>query len=142
MALLLALFFFVLFSAATGFGQSGQAPAVVDQALLQALLGHQWLVVSSILIGGAVRLVKGDTPLPYVPPRYRPFLAVLLGGVSAALQALTQHIPVQQALLEGALSVFVAISGHEIIIESLFGGRELGGPKRDASSSPPPKATP
>ena len=106
-----------------GTGAFGQGPGD-PSGLLTAIASHQWLLVSAILIGGAVRLVKGDTPLPMVPPRYRPWLAVGLGAVSAVLQSLVQHVPIGQALVQGALSVFVAISGHELLVESLLGGKE------------------
>lgn len=85
----------------------------------------------ALVVGLVVRLLKSDTPLPTVPARYRPFLALGLGAVGGALDALASGTPWQQAVLGGISAALAAMVGHEVIVEQLFGGREIGSP--DAS---------
>lgn len=93
---------------------------------LQLLATHQWLAVSALVIGAIVRLLKGDTPLPlFVPPSLRAWLALGLGVASGVLDALQHGTPWLTALMGGLAAALTAISGHELMIEGLRSGREL-----------------
>lgn len=83
-----------------------------------------WFSLTAIVIGGIVRLLKSDTPLPTVPPRLRPWLALGLGLLAGVLQAVTTGTPWLQALGSGFSAAVTAITGHELVVESLRGGVE------------------
>lgn len=82
----------------------------------------------AVVVGVIVRLLKSDTPLPTVPSRYRAFLALGLGAVGGALDALARGTPWQQAVLGGVAAAVTAMVGHELVVEQLLGGREPGSP--------------
>ena len=83
----------------------------------------------AVVIGLVVRLLKSDTPLPTVPSRYRAFLALALGTVGGALDAVARGTPWQQAVLGGVAAAVTAMVGQELVVEQLLGGREPGSPE-------------
>lgn len=89
-----------------------------------------WIGFSALAIGLLVRLLKSDTPLPFtVPAKWRPVLALVLGLLSGVLHALSTGVPWRDALLGGLSAGVAAIVGHDVGIESLRGGVEVGAPK-------------
>ncbi|WP_394833574.1 hypothetical protein LVJ94_44415 [Pendulispora rubella] len=98
----------------------------LDEILTLAAQG-KWIVVGAIVIGAIVRLLKSDTPLPTVPSQWRPWLALGLGAVAGIFQAVAAGTPWKKALLDGLVSALTAIAGHDLLIESLRRGREIGG---------------
>lgn len=80
----------------------------------------------ALVIGLTVRLLKSDTPLPTVPSRYRPFLALALGALGGAVDSVARGTPWPEALLAGFGASLTAMLGHEVLVEKLLGGREPG----------------
>ncbi|WP_394844032.1 DUF4231 domain-containing protein [Pendulispora brunnea] len=107
----------------------------LDELLTLAAQG-KWIVVGAIVIGAIVRLLKSDTPLPTVPSQWRPWLALGLGAVAGILQAVAAGTPWQKALIDGLVSALTAIAGHDLLIESLRGGREIGSDRAPVPAPP------
>src|SRR5574338_298624 len=98
--------------------------------LIALVIAHKWIAVAAVLIGAIVRALKQDTPIPItIVAKYRPWLALGLGQVSGVLQALSTGTPWKEALVGGLVSSVVAILGHDLVIESMRNGKELGAPK-------------
>lgn len=101
----------------------------IDQfvALIQS---HAWIPLASIAIGFAVRLVKSDAAVAWfpvaIPPQVRSWLALGLGLVAGVLDKVVAGSSWSVALMGGIAAAITAISGHELVIESLRGGREIG----------------
>lgn len=83
------------------------------------------LGLSALAINIAVRLVKGDTPLPFIGPKARPFLAIGLGAAQGTIESIALGTPWQTALSKGLAAGGVAIVLHELGIESLRDGKEI-----------------
>lgn len=95
-----------------------------------------WLGVAAVLIGLVVRLLKSDIPwTSTIPARWRPVLALGLGAVAAAFDAVLGGASWPDAIKVGLGAAAAAIVGHDVVIEGLRGGKELGG-----TSAPPPGA--
>lgn len=86
---------------------------------------RKWVPLAAIVIGLVVRLLKSDTKLPTVPPRARIWLVFGLGIVSGVLEHVVAGKTWTSAIVGGAVSAVLAIVGHESIIASLRGGKEL-----------------
>ncbi len=100
----------------------------MDQSVILDLAAkHQWVLISSIVVGFIVRLLKEDTRFPpfAVPARWRPVLALALGALSGSLQAVATGIPWRDALLGGLVSGSLAIAGHGTIVEALRDGKDI-----------------
>lgn len=95
---------------------------------LAAVRGHAWPIVAAFVVGAIVRLVKSDKVPVNVPSRWRPLLALALGVLSGAAEAVIAGTQWPDALLGGVISALVASGGHEVIIEAIRGGREVGAP--------------
>lgn len=92
----------------------------------------------TLLIGAVVRLLKSDTPLPTVPPRWRASLAIALGVAGGVVEALSVGTPWREAIIKGVAAGMTAIVGHDVLIEGARGGREVGG-DADAVKTPRPR---
>lgn len=101
---------------------------------LEALKGHTWPIVAAFLVGLIVRYLKSPAFPLDIPVRYRPLLAVALGVLSGASEAVIAGTPLVDALVGGLFSAGAAIVGHDVLIEGARGGREIGLP-------PPPAGT-
>jgi hypothetical protein len=97
------------------------------QPYLDLIAKHQWVALSALVIGLLVRLLKEDTRFPpfAIPARWRPVLAVGLGVVSGVLQAASTGTPWRDAVLGGLVSAFLAIAGHETVVNSLRDGKDV-----------------
>lgn len=87
------------------------------------------LGLSALAINIAVRLVKGDSVLPFVGPKARPFLAIGLGAAQGTIDAIALGTPWQTAIPKGLAAGGIAIILHELGIESLRDGKEFFGTK-------------
>lgn len=125
----------------------------------QLLISPSWLGVAALVIGTMIRLLKGDPAVSWfppflparwrtLPPAWRPRVALALGVASSVVEKRAQGAPWPAAavggLLEGLAAGGVAIAGHEVLVESLRKGRELGESRlnyvKRMSSRPPPMA--
>lgn len=101
-------------------------PTAMINAILAAVQAHAWPLVLALIVGGVVRLTKPDVRwAPSVPPRFRPLVAVAVGAVGAACDAIAAGTPWQEAAKTAAAAVGVAILGHTFGVEVLRGGREI-----------------
>ncbi len=100
---------------------------------------QSWLIVGA-LIGALVRMLKSNR-IPFaVPPRARPWLALGLGQLAGVVDAMARGTAWKSALLAGLLASVTAIVGHDVVIESVRGGAEIGKP--DGSTATPPTIPP
>lgn len=87
-----------------------------------------WFAIAAVVIGGIVRVLKEDSPLPawlHVPAGYRRALAVALGIVSAGLDMMANGAEPKEALASGLASALFAIGGHHAFIERIRADQEL-----------------
>jgi hypothetical protein len=109
-----------------------------QQQLLDLILANKWWAVAALVVGFAVRMVKSDGPLPItIPPRWRPWLAMILGALAATFEKVNAGISWKQALAGGLLAALLAIGGHQLVIESVRNGQELGGEPKKPDPKPP-----
>lgn len=113
-----------------------------------------WLVVAAFAIGLVVRLLKDDIKgTPNVPSNRRVFCALGLGVLSGLLEKKlgpsvgSAAVTWIGGLLGGLGSAVAAITGHNVLIDALRGGREIPVPfltKPGISPSPgkPPSIPP
>lgn len=104
----------------------------IDQ-LVTLMQTHAWIPLASVVIGLAVRLVKSDKAVAWfpiaIPPQVRSWLALGLGLIAGVLDKVVAGAPWPTAMLGGLVAAISAISGHELVVESLRGGRDIGVPK-------------
>lgn len=102
-------------------------------ALYALLIAHKWIALAALLIGGGVRLVKSDSPVPtwlHLPvwltaPRARVWIALGGGIVAGVLDRVGNGDEWQPALFWGLSAAMTAIIGHETLVESMRGGRDF-----------------
>lgn len=111
----------------------------MDAATLIILCkAHAWLPLSAFGIGLVVRLLKSDTVLPInIPPKYRLWLALGLGVVAGVLDKAAQGIDWPTAIVGGLVAGGMAVIGHDGIVESLRGGKEIPMPASLMVKDPP-----
>jgi hypothetical protein len=149
----------VLFLVSGGLAFAQQLPAppppAIDSSLISdAIQSHQWALLAAIVLYLFTAALKqgwlGST-LARLPKRLIPVVPSVLGIVTLTLGELIGHRPWPMALADGLIAGFAPILGHEFIVESARGGKELV-PKRavlngsnpvaasvrSRSSAPPP----
>ncbi len=94
------------------------------------IVQHKYLALLALIIGFVVRLLKSDTVLPVtVSPKLRGWVAVLLGAIGGIVEHLANGTPWREALASGITAGVLSIVGHELLVESLRGGKEVPVPK-------------
>lgn len=85
------------------------------------------LIVLSAVIGLIVRLLKEDTPIPFTIPRWlRPWLSLLLGFLTSFANKIAHpESPWDQVTWNALILGLLPVIGHEFVIESLLGGKEV-----------------
>lgn len=115
--------------------------AVLEQSI-DLVRDNKWWALAALLIGFVVRMLKSDGPIPItLPAKWRPWLAVGLGIVAGVVEKISTGTPWKNAIVGGLVAAFVAISGHQLFVESARGGREIGESKENftkRSLRPPP----
>lgn len=114
-------------------------------SIIQLAKTNIWWTVTALVIGLVVRALKTDGPIPItIPAKWRPWLAVALGILSTVVNMLATGTPLKDALAGGLVAALASISGHELLVESARGGRELGESQPDfvKRSVPPPPPPP
>lgn len=99
------------------------------------VLAHAWLALSALAIGGAIRVLKSDTPLPTLPAKYRAYAALVFGLASGIVQAIMGGAPWLLALLQGLCAGGAAIVGHQVLIEGARDGKELFSKSPDVAAA-------
>ncbi len=82
--------------------------------------------IASISIHLIVRLLKAGKLGEKIPSAYRPWIVAILGGIAVAVDALALGTEWKQAVFNGVMSAAMAAFGHDLVIESLRGGKEIG----------------
>lgn len=87
---------------------------------------RKWVPLAAVVIFLVTRLLKSDTKIPIdIPPRVRIWVVFGLGIASGVLEHVIAGKTWTSALIGGAVSAVLAVVGHESIIASLRGGKEL-----------------
>lgn len=98
----------------------------------------QGILVAAAVIAAIIRVLKSDTKIPFdIPPRLRVFAALALGFVYAALQKIAAGTPWRSALFDGVAAFATAVVTHNVVIDSLRGGKELVVPGLMIPGAPP-----
>ena len=110
-------------------------------ALIQLARGHDWIALAAVFAGLLIRLSKSDRFVAWFPiaiaPRWRAWAALVLGVAYGALRALVTGSRWPGAIAGGLTAGFLAITGHELVVEGLRKGRDVG----VAKPPPPPPGT-
>jgi hypothetical protein len=103
-----------------------------NHQIVDLIMQNKWWALAAVVVGLVVRALKSDGPIPIcIPPRFRPWLAIVLGVFAAAFEKVNAGIPWRQALVGGVLASILAIAGHQLFIESVRNGKELGSSNDD-----------
>ena len=100
----------------------------LEQTIVALISERAWVPLAALVVGFLTRLAKDDAKGPNVAPRWRPVLALGLGLVAGALDAVATGTSWQEALIGGGVSASMAILGHVGLIEVLRGGEEIALP--------------
>jgi hypothetical protein len=113
--------------------------------IIQAVASHRWELLGGLLVGAVVATAKqgwlGAWIQKKLPPRFIPFLAPTYASLLALAGALTAGDSAQQCLSvvgSAVMSAFVAVIGHEMLIEGVRNGKEIVPEKKPASPAAPP----
>lgn len=108
-------------------------------AIPSLLASHAWIPLAALVVGFLVWLLKTRPALQdKIPPRVRPWVAIGLGQLLAVLQAVTLGTPWKDAVLNGLLAALTAMFGHDVGIEGIRGGKELGTASDGGDGPKPP----
>lgn len=104
-----------------------QIQDIVDpQVIMDMLQKRAWLPLGALAVGVATRLLRSDIKFfPNVPPLYRVWACFGLGQIAGGLEAVIAGKTYKEAILWGLIQSVIAIIGHNTIIESLRGGKEI-----------------
>lgn len=95
--------------------------------LLEALDTGKYWVFAALVVGLLIRLLKANPKLEErFPARVRPWLAVALGVLAGVLNAVVAGTPLVRAIILGVVSGGAAVLGHDLVIEGLRDGKEIG----------------
>lgn len=97
--------------------------------LLDALAAHNYLMVVALLVATLVGLAKSGWMSAWLasklPAIARPWVALALGALGTMSAAVVAGGDIKKALLDGLMAALAAIAGHELVVESARGGREV-----------------
>ena len=89
-----------------------------------------WVMVAAVVVGSVVRLLKSDTPIPItIPPRWRAVVAMALGLLAGVMERVVGGTAWTQAIVDGLLAGGLPVVGHELVVESMRDGKEIGSGK-------------
>lgn len=113
------------------------------QVISQLIAERKWVLLSALVIGFVVRLLKSDTKIPIdIPSKYRVWLALALGLVSGVLEKAAVGLSWKDAILNGLAAWVIAVLGHNTVVESLRGGKEINVPGLVKPGVPPSPGKP
>lgn len=108
----------------------------IDQ-FVQLIRTHAWIPVLSIIVGAIIRASKNDPAVAkiklFIKPENRPVWAMVFAVVLAALDRLAVGGTWYDAIAGGLVAGSGAIAGHEIIVNKVRKGRDMG-----IKKEPPP----
>jgi hypothetical protein len=95
-----------------------------------------WVPLASLVIVILVRLSKTDTAVAWFPvnlqPRIRGAAALVLGFAAGIAKGLASGGGWPAALTGGLVAGMLAITAHEVVVEGIREGRDIGSPKTPA----------
>jgi hypothetical protein len=107
------------------------------QDIVTLVENKAWIPLAAIVIGLVVRLTKSDRFAAWfpinVPPQYRAALALALGAVAGVISEFAKSGNWKSAIVGALLAGLMPIAAHDIVVEGVRKGRDIGEPKR-----PPP----
>jgi hypothetical protein len=109
--------------------QAGATLAGMTPEQLADLIAQgKWIAVLAFVVGLFVRLSKEDVTWfkINVPAQYRAWAAIVLGIVGGVIDKVAAGTAWVPAILAGLLAAVTAIMGHELVVEGIRGGREIG----------------
>lgn len=110
--------------------------------VLELVTSHKYLGLSAVLIFAIARMMKDDTKGPSIPPRLRTPLVIVLGVAAGILERVSMGVTWEDAVFDGISAALLATMGHQFLIESVRGGKEIRIPglMRPSSETDAPKA--
>jgi hypothetical protein len=123
-----------------------ESPIVAVNDAISLVRSHAWIPLASLIINALVRLSKTDQAVAWFPvnirPRVRPTAALVLGVASGVVAGLAGG-SWGSALVGGFIAGMLAITTHDVVVESIRKGRDIGIPKRQpAPAMFPPGSIP
>jgi hypothetical protein len=113
-------------------------PVTID-TLVQLARANAWIPMLAVVVGAFIRVAKDDPLVARIPvyirPENRGLWAMGLAVVGAALDRLAAGGTWYDAIAGGVVAGSVAIAGHEIVVNRLRKGRDLG-VKKDPPAPP------
>lgn len=107
--------------------------------------GHEWTAVVALVIWAGVRLSKNDkiaARFPWsIPPRWRPWAALGAGAVFGFCKKLALGGSWFEGIGGGIFAGISAMAGHDLIVDGLRKGRDIG-IKKVTPPTPPPSHPP
>jgi hypothetical protein len=99
----------------------------IDPSKLEsAFAGKQWILLTAMLVGCVVA--------KKLPPQALPLLAMGLSVLSLTSAEIIAGINWQKALVDGVVAGFMAVYGHQTIVEGVRKGVEILPPKQGAAN--------
>jgi hypothetical protein len=103
------------------------------QPFIDAVTGHKWALLTALVLGFFVALVKqgqlGQALQAKLPKQLIPFYAPVIGSAGAfsveVIQGTAWKAAVVDAVNLGITGAMIAVFGHQLVIEGLRGGTEL-----------------
>ena len=87
---------------------------------------HKWIPLAAVIVGLVIRLLKSDTKIPItIPTRARVWLVLALGVVAGTLEKVGTGGQWTPAIVDGLIAALLAMLGHETIVNSVRGGRDV-----------------
>lgn len=121
-------------------------PAATLQSLFTAWNGHAYVLVAALVVAALVAIAKQGWAsawlASHLPSKSLPFLAMALGILATAAAQIQAGVPWLQALINGILAGALATAGHQAVIESMRGGKEIVPATAKVSAQAPPQDPP
>lgn len=100
--------------------------------ILVAIANRQWELLGGLIVGAIVATCKqgwlGAKVQSLLPPRFIPFLAptyAALAVLAADLVTGKSFVVIEQTVGAAIMSGFVAVIGHELVVEGIRNGKEV-----------------
>jgi hypothetical protein len=114
--------------------------AVTIDTLTRDLRTNAWIPLIAVIVGAVIRLTKTDAAVAwfkvYTKPEHRPAIALSLAIVGASVERLAVGGTWYDAIAGGIAAGSLAIAGHELYVNGIRKGRDIGIKK--APPPPPP----
>jgi hypothetical protein len=116
--------------------------AVSADTLVQALRANAWIPILTVVVGAIIRASKNDPAVArlkfYIKPENRPLWAMVWAIGLAALDRFATGGTWYDALAGGLVAGSAAIAGHEIVVNRMRKGRDIGIKKAPKPPTVPP----